>query len=392
MLDLIEHGGCGPSIFVAINSIIATIDGFIAALAFSQLLRIHLRNQQIGWTRQKVFHLLIGSSNTGYMIYFISTLVTNCKRWLCWSHACGFVLMACPQILFLAAFLLLLSFWVDLCHQANDEDDEDEDNSAHEALLEKPKTRSGPLYVDNCRKCFSFQGIHVGSRQRFVILVIVLIFALMIAFAVLIWIGLHRSLFHSNPSVGRSFSLLRSGLLLFLKMSKVRSEKAPSEMWKVAGLAAVSVVCFTSSALVALITYIPVLYHWNSNYTNGVNMSLLIIFYYLIGSSLPSTFVLWVMREMPPQIREAESRVVTYIRDMPAATPHPQRWTEATSSQNQIQNGSPLSPSKQNPTQKVNIYLFFSLSILHLPGQCQLEIVSSLSDQIFPFLLNCLIY
>ncbi|XP_077227870.1 tobamovirus multiplication protein isoform X3 [Tasmannia lanceolata] len=354
MLDLIEHGGCGPSIFVAINSIIATIDGFIAALAFSQLLRIHLRNQQIGWTRQKVFHLLIGSSNTGYMIYFISTLVTNCKRWLCWSHACGFVLMACPQILFLAAFLLLLSFWVDLCHQANDEDDEDEDNSAHEALLEKPKTRSGPLYVDNCRKCFSFQGIHVGSRQRFVILVIVLIFALMIAFAVLIWIGKGKNPIDSLV-VAKVYIDLYSiailllggalacyGLLLFLKMSKVRSEKAPSEMWKVAGLAAVSVVCFTSSALVALITYIPVLYHWNSNYTNGVNMSLLIIFYYLIGSSLPSTFVLWVMREMPPQIREAESRVVTYIRDMPAATPHPQRWTEATSSQNQASRASPI--------------------------------------------------
>lgn len=60
---------------------------------------------------------------------------------------------------------------VDLCHQGNDEDEEDEDNSAHEALLEKTMTKPDSLLMDNHRKCCPFGDIHIGSRQKFVILV-----------------------------------------------------------------------------------------------------------------------------------------------------------------------------------------------------------------------------
>ncbi|GMP79247.1 hypothetical protein CsSME_00034870 [Camellia sinensis var. sinensis] len=66
------------------------------------------------------------------------------------------------------------------------------------------------------------------------------------------------------------------GLILFLKMRKVRSERASSEMRKVAGLAIVSVLCFTSSALVALFTDIPMLYDWNHKHVDGVYTSLLL--------------------------------------------------------------------------------------------------------------------
>ncbi|XP_062107646.1 uncharacterized protein LOC133818644 isoform X2 [Humulus lupulus] len=47
------------------------------------------------------------------------------------------------------------------------------------------------------------------------------------------------------------------GILLCLKMSKVRTERASSELWKVAGLVVVCVICFTSNAFVALLTDIP---------------------------------------------------------------------------------------------------------------------------------------
>lgn len=89
-----------------------------------------------------------------FLVYFVSTIIATCERWLCWVHGCGFVLMgifywiysfavvllffslliymtfycmlffwpdlivvhsqyfaASPQILLLASFLLLLSFW-----------------------------------------------------------------------------------------------------------------------------------------------------------------------------------------------------------------------------------------------------------------------------------------
>ncbi|XXG67732.1 hypothetical protein AAC387_Pa06g1003 [Persea americana] len=356
MLNGIKGGDCPSLPLFIVNAGLASVDGIIAAVAFSQLVRIHMRNPQVGWTRQKVFHLMIGSSNVGYLLYFISTLVATCERWLCWSHGCGFILMACPQILFLAAFLLLLSFWVDLCHQENDEDEEDEDNSAHEALLEKMMSKADSLHVDNHRRCWPFSSIHIGTRQKFVILVILLVFVLMMAFAVLIWVGRGKNPIDSSVMARVYLDLFAVaifllgvalaiyGLLLFLKMSKVKSEKA-SEMWNVAGSASVSLVCFTSCAVVAVVTNIPVTYHWNLDHSNGVKTSLLIILYYFIGSSVPSAFVLWVMREMPPQLGAkglTQTRVVTFIRDNPVTNPHPQCWTAATSSKNQALGVSPI--------------------------------------------------
>ncbi|PIA41515.1 hypothetical protein AQUCO_02200143v1 [Aquilegia coerulea] len=318
---------------------------------------MQMRNRQLGWTRQKVFHLMIGSSNIGFVVYFMSTFVSACKRWSCWSHACGFILMACPTILFQATFLLLLSFWVDLCHQANDEDEEDEDDSCQEALLEKSKTVLGSYNLNHHRKCCSFHFSHVGSRQRFVILVIFVIFLTMMAFAALIWIGMGKNPIDSSL-VARVYidffavailllagALAVYGLLLFLKMSRIRAEKASSEMWKVAGLAVVCVVCFTSSAVVALSTNIPLSYHWRPRDVNGVVTSILIVLYYFIGSSVPSSFVLWVMRELPPAVAlhsEEESSIVTYISDIPEAQHNPQRWTTVMSSQNQASRASPI--------------------------------------------------
>ncbi|CAK9139240.1 unnamed protein product [Ilex paraguariensis] len=353
MLEL-RDGSCYPKALVAVNVVLACIDGLIAVLAFAQLLRIHSRNLHTGWTRQKVFHLMIGSSNLGYFLYFVLTLFAACKGWICWSHSCGFIVMACPKILFLAAFLLLLSFWVDLCHQANDEEDEDEGCSSQEALLDK--TNRPQSNTDSHRKCCSFRCFRIGSRQRVVILVTVLVFMLMMASAVLIWIGMGKNSIDSSV-VARVYvdlfaiavlllggALASYGLVLFLKMGKVRSERAASEMWKVAGLAIVSVLCFTSSAFVALFTKIPVLYHWPQQEINDVRTSLLLIVYYFIGSSVPSAFVLWVMRELPASIvvnSQEESRTIAFISDS-SMTLHPQRWTAATSLQNQVSRASPI--------------------------------------------------
>jgi hypothetical protein len=87
-----------------------------------------------------------------FLVYFVSTTIATCQRWVCWAHGCGFVLMgmfvlvahisyllphiffcyniltflllttsknytislyfaASPQILLIVSFLLLLSFW-----------------------------------------------------------------------------------------------------------------------------------------------------------------------------------------------------------------------------------------------------------------------------------------
>lgn len=58
-----------------------------------------------------------------------------------------------------------MSYRVDLCHQTNDEDEEDV-RSHREALLDRTKTKPAPVNIRQ-RCC---PGIQLGSRQKFVIL------------------------------------------------------------------------------------------------------------------------------------------------------------------------------------------------------------------------------
>ncbi|KAL0363551.1 UNVERIFIED_CONTAM: hypothetical protein Scaly_1310300 [Sesamum calycinum] len=238
----------------------------------------------------------------------------------------------CP---FLRVSLYSLLIMVDLCHVSND-DDEDEGCSYQEALLEKLNTSDSNVN-DRCR-CCSFRSIPIGSRQKIVILVTVIVFAIMIACSVLIWVGMRKG--PINPAI-----VAEARLMLFLKMRKVRSDRASSEMRKVAGLAIVSVLSFASSASVAIGTNIPLFYHWHEREISGVYTSLLLVVYYFLGSSVPSAFILFVMRELPPPLvikRQEQSRTtLAFISDRSAAT-HGQRWTAATSVQNQVSRASPI--------------------------------------------------
>ncbi|CAL4974033.1 unnamed protein product [Urochloa decumbens] len=292
-------------------------------------------------------------SSKVFLVYFVSTIIATCQRWICWVHGCGFVLMASPQILLLASFLLLLSFWVDLCHQTNDEDEEDV-RSHHEALLDRTKTKPGIRPANICQRCCP--GIQLGSRQKFVILVLVLSFVVMFAFAILIWVGRGENPIDSSL-LKRVYldvfsvvvfvlggALACYGALLFSKMSKVRSETVSTEKWKVASLAAVSLICFSSSAILAFVTNVPVLLYWYSTDADIIYNAVILFVYYFIGSSVPSGFVLWIMRDLPHRQvveRPTESRVVTLFRERPSTTQDPQ-WRTAVTSSNKALKSSPI--------------------------------------------------
>ncbi|XP_004491327.1 tobamovirus multiplication protein 1 isoform X2 [Cicer arietinum] len=359
-----EDWNCFTLDLIFFNVALACIDGFLAFIAFAQVLRIHMRSQQNDWTRQKVLHIMIGTSNLGYCIYFTSTVFATCNGWICWSGACGFILMASPKVMFLAAFLLLLSFWVDLCHQENEEEFEEEEdnveNRTQQALLEGIMRENGSDPMKSHRRCCSVQRIHIGIRQKYVIMVVVLIFVVMMAFAILICVGNDRN--PIDPSiVARVYETFLAvmtlilagalgcyGLLLFFKLRKVRSETASSEMWKVASLAIISIICFSSSALVALNTDIPLFYHWHLKFIYGVKAFIFLILYYFIGSSLPSAYLLWIIRELPPPVTDSKQeeprRTFTFISHAyeTSDSNHPLSWATATSSKNQMSRASPI--------------------------------------------------
>ena len=58
---------------------------------------------------------------------------------------------------------------MDLCHQSNDDEDDEEGHCTCDGLLPKIgiSNSSGQRRI----RCLSFRGIHVGTRQKLVILV-----------------------------------------------------------------------------------------------------------------------------------------------------------------------------------------------------------------------------
>ncbi|GER42739.1 hypothetical protein STAS_19553 [Striga asiatica] len=317
MLELREGRRCYPMTLVGVNVGLACVDGVIAFLAFYQGSENEYQGPAILMVYSLVsalvkgFNLVIVNSSLqsqahyefcrvdqnsfkkltawmepskGYFLYFVLTPVAACKGWICWSYSCGFIVMgremdataSFPQILFVAAFLLLLSFWIDLCHQASDDDEDDEICSPQEALLEKINITSSNANVR--QRCCSFKLHRIGSRQKIVILVyvdLISIIALLLGGALACY-----------------------GIILFLKMSKVRADRTSWERSKVASLAIVCLVSFTSSASIAIGTNIPLFYSWHGKQIDGYT-ALFLVLYYFIGSSVPSAFILFVMRELP---------------------------------------------------------------------------------------------
>ncbi|CAM6090459.1 unnamed protein product [Calypogeia fissa] len=293
-----------------VYTMLAGLDALITVVAFIQLLRLYFCNRHAGWTRQKVFHCLIVASNFGYSVYFVLNPVAACGNWACWPNACGFVLIAIPQTIFLATFLLLLSFWVDLCHQATDQDEEEEEDEADDGTYSPSSPGSGQSSVEkqSRRCCVCFRRLRVRGRQKNVIIAVLLMCALTVAFAALIWYGKGDNPVDSQ-TIAEAYSyfyaiitflsgggLAAYGLVLYMKMCRLRSGKASEDITKVAGLAVVSVVCFTLRASVIVFSDIPVINIWSGQQEFSVALTLL---YYLVGQSFPSVVVLWVMREIP---------------------------------------------------------------------------------------------
>ncbi|KAL6140431.1 hypothetical protein ACLB2K_058730 [Fragaria x ananassa] len=110
----------------------------------------------------------------------------------------GNIAAAYPKVLLLAAFLLVLSFWVDLCHQANDEEEEDDDSSIQHALLVNSQNKHHSSNTDGHRICCSFPSIHVGSHQKFAIAVVGFVLILMMSFSIMIWIGAGKNSIDSS--------------------------------------------------------------------------------------------------------------------------------------------------------------------------------------------------
>ncbi|KAH7438026.1 hypothetical protein KP509_05G101600 [Ceratopteris richardii] len=332
----LAKGECLDVSLEAIYATLTAIDTTVVAITLFQLLRLFVRCDNWIWNRQKVFLCLMGISNLGYAIFFVLTPIAKCGGWHCWSHACGFIVMAVPQIIFLATFLLLLSFWLDLCHQATDKEEDEEEIDY--VTLPPFNQREGKQRNTNrnWRCCSWCRFPRIRSRQKLVIGVVLLMFLLMAAFAVSIWIGTGDN--YINPStLAQVYSdifalvilvsgggLAGYGLVLYQKMKRIRSNSTSRDLRKVAGLAVVSVVCFSLQAFLVLFTDIPA-WHFHRD-----KSPVLLFLYYFIGESVPSIVFLWVMRDLPSRSSPSGYPQLT-VTDVPVIPDETliQQWMDA---------------------------------------------------------------
>eukprot|EP00897_Mesotaenium_endlicherianum_P002777 jgi/Mesen1/2527/ME000161S01580 len=275
---------------------------------------------------------MVFASSLGHAGYFMLSAGAACRDWPCWNHA------------------------VDLCHQATDEEDEEEEE---EAEAESNDSESGdddeddvspmrmelpplPLQLQQqeeergtcellainkqrrrrrrrrrrgCSLCWRRMGIR--RRQKVVVAIVVLICVLTAAFAVLIWVGVGNNPIDSY-AVARVHAdffacvmlflgggLAIYGLLLFSKMSRLRSGKSSADLSKVAWLAVVCLVCFSARAFLVLAKNLPVDLGVTFADSFGNFLPSWYLFYYIIGEAIPSVVVLIILKDMPPKSRES---------------------------------------------------------------------------------------
>ncbi|KAK7276758.1 hypothetical protein RIF29_17904 [Crotalaria pallida] len=178
---------------VILNAALAFIDALLSILSFSQHYHMPAAPQDAYAKSTKWLGSSKSSSSDGWHIQLGTAA-------------------ASPKVMFLAAFLLILSFWVDLCHQEEEEEEENVESRTQQALLEGIKSEYCSDPMNDCWRCCSIQGINIGSRQKYIV---VLIFVVTMSFAVLIWIGDGKN--SINPSVvARVYETLLAVMILIL--------------------------------------------------------------------------------------------------------------------------------------------------------------------------------
>ncbi|KAK9001706.1 hypothetical protein V6N11_083483 [Hibiscus sabdariffa] len=97
--------------------ILAALYFLVAAVAIVQLVRIHLRVPEFGWTTQKVFHLLIFLVNGVRGVVFVFRRNVQALHPEIVQH----ILLDMPSLAFFTTYALLILFWAEIYHQARAE-------------------------------------------------------------------------------------------------------------------------------------------------------------------------------------------------------------------------------------------------------------------------------
>ncbi|CAN4107973.1 unnamed protein product [Withania somnifera] len=232
----------------------------VSFVALVQLIRIQLRLSGIGWTTQKVFHLMnfvVCGLRAILFVFYRSVFYLRPK-------ALEMVLLDLPGLLFFSTYTLLVLFWAEIFHQARN----------------LPIDKLRPTYYAVNAVVYLIQiwiFIRVGSTSA----------------------GVETAkLFLAVISLCAALGFIMYGGRLFamLRRFPIESRGRQKKLHEVGFVTGICCTCFLIRCVVVAISAFN-----GSVDVDVIDHPVLILFYYMVVEILPSILVLFILRKLPPR-------------------------------------------------------------------------------------------
>ncbi|KAF3658751.1 tobamovirus multiplication protein 1 [Capsicum chacoense] len=235
---------------------------FVSFIALVQLIRIQLRLSGIGWTTQKVFHLM------NFVVCGLRAILFGVYRSVFYLRpkALEMMLLDLPGLLFFSTYTLLVLFWAEIFHQAR--------NLPIDKLRPTYYAVNAVIYIIQiCIWIF----IRVGSTSA----------GVEIAKLFLAIISLCAAL---------GFIMYGGRLFAMLRRFPIESRGRQKKLHEVGFVTGICCTCFLIRCVVVAISAFN-----GSADVDVIDHPVLILFYYLVVEIVPSILVLYILRKLPPK-------------------------------------------------------------------------------------------
>mmetsp|Transcript_12644 Transcript_12644/g.23991 ORF Transcript_12644/g.23991 Transcript_12644/m.23991 type:complete len:294 (-) Transcript_12644:388-1269(-) len=246
----------------------AFLYGTLALIAVVQLVRIHIRVPEYGWTTQKVFHLL------NCLCSGSRCLVMAFRRPLDLIHPriVTFIALDLPGLLFFSTYSLLVLFWAEIYHQARNP------TAPPSALRPVFVAVNVAVYVLQLG-LWTYLSLCTNEDRAHQLQLLTACFMVMV-----------------STLAAFGFTLYGGRLFVMLRQFPVQSPGRRKKLKEVGCVTCICTTCFTARAVI--IAYSA--FHRSAT-IDMLGHPVLNLVYYLAVEVIPSALVLFILRKLPPK-------------------------------------------------------------------------------------------
>lgn len=255
-----------------LNLVVWILGGFYVVLVFLpiiQLLRIHLRVPDLGWTTQKLFLFLTLLSSLVRCTFFALVpyihgdfFMVNFENYPVFT-----ILDTLPSILFFSTYTLLILFWAEIIHHAR-----------NQSLSFPQKLR--PIFMT----------INMVVYLVLVACWLLLFFLYQHTHAIDIALNMYLAVIYLSAGFG--FVVYGGRLYMMLKQFPIESRGRRSKLKEVGWVTVICTTCFILRAGLLIFSTFDLAMDVNDYFIGA---------YYLSVEVVPSALVLFILRKLPPK-------------------------------------------------------------------------------------------